>query len=349
MLATKVPGLIGPAPQRHLPQGFRVRPWLDSGRLSPLRFRDFDTGHREGGERRFEPPRHLCVAEFGASLLPGQPGCLLDESSRRPVLAQPCGEHRRVKLALFASASRRRVDDGPIAGPAIERKRAAADAKYTRVIGRDFCFRPYVRRRNSVPLTVSDRGYPCGDGGNDGLVINALAERGEPPNQLLPESSAIGRARLDWDCAEAGDMRRVSTSDSCNQGSAWRKRTNMGRIVWLSLLPARSTMRIANKQKLQEGVQAERRARTRAKKHNLPFFVHSWRFRQPFETRNESQGGWNDPLVIRICLIASARSLTGLGVSRFTCLNPPVFEKADVKGLFAKFVSRRHCDTNLQH
>jgi hypothetical protein len=56
--------------------------------------------------------------------LAGQLGGVLDESFHRPVLAQPCGERRGVKLALLACARRRRVDDGPIAGAAIERKHA---------------------------------------------------------------------------------------------------------------------------------------------------------------------------------------------------------------------------------
>jgi hypothetical protein len=30
-----------------------------------------------------------------------------------------------------------------------------------------------------------------------------------------------------------------------------------------------------------------------------------------------------------------------------TCLNPPSLEKADFKGLSAKFASRRPCDTEL--
>ena len=103
MLATKVPGLIGPTPQGHL-QGCHVGPWLDSDRLSPLRFRDLDTGHREGGERRFEPPRHASVAELGVSTLAGQPGSVLKESFHRPVLAKPGGERCGVELSLFASA-----------------------------------------------------------------------------------------------------------------------------------------------------------------------------------------------------------------------------------------------------
>ena len=131
-------------------------------------------------------------------------------------------------------------DDGPIAGTAIECKRAAkADTEYSRVIGWHFCFRPYFGWRNSIPLAVSDRWHSCGDGGDDCLVIDALAERGEPPNQLLPKSCAIGRVRLDWDTPRLATSSwravspspLISTSDSCNQGSVWRKRTNIGRIV----------------------------------------------------------------------------------------------------------------------
>jgi hypothetical protein len=202
---------------------------------------------------------------------------VLKESFHRPVLAQPGGERCGVELSLFACAPRRRVDDGPIAGTAIDRKRAAkADTEYSRVIGRHFCFRPYFGWRNSIPLAVSDRWHSCGDGGDDGLVIDALAERGEPPNQLLPKSCAIGRARLDWDSAKASDILLacgVTVAVDFDQrqlqpglgvAEANEHRPDRGGYHCSQLTP---TMTIANQLKWQE-------ARTRAK-FIMIFFVQS--------------------------------------------------------------------------
>src|SRR4029077_11354852 len=83
------------------------------------------------------PPRHPSVVEHAAHALAGPRGGILDESFHRPVLAQPCGERRAVELALLACAHRRHVDHDPIAGAAIERKRAAkagVDAKPPRAL-----------------------------------------------------------------------------------------------------------------------------------------------------------------------------------------------------------------------